>query len=241
MDVIWISHRGLHQHHVENSLHAFEAAAEAGFHTLETDLRTTRDGHIVLHHDSSLIRTTGSDLIIEDMDAEQCLAHRLNDGQSLLTFDHFARTFTDQRWILDIKPESAERTLAALRHWADQHQKGDWLCCQARFLLWAPEHSRLLRELFPAAITMAPQNECRRAGLSLLMGLKSLAAIRYGRTYSLPPVFHGLPLFRRSLVDAYHRLGGRVLAFLPEGQEQQRQALRSGVDEILSNTPPIWQ
>jgi hypothetical protein len=86
---------------------------------------------------------------------------------------------------------------------------------------------------------MAPQNECRRAGLSLLMGLRPLAAIRYGRTYSLPPVFHGLPLFRRSLVDAYHRLGGRVLAFLPEGREQQNQALRSGVDEILSNTPPI--
>lgn len=57
MDVIWISHRGLHQRHVENSLHAFEAAAEAGFHTLETDLRTTRDGLIVLHHDPALIRT----------------------------------------------------------------------------------------------------------------------------------------------------------------------------------------
>ena len=238
MDVIWISHRGLHQRHVENSLHAFEAATEAGFHTLETDLRTTR-GQIVLHHDPSLIRTTGSDTLIEDLDIEQCLDHRLNDGQSLLTFDTFARTFTDQRWVLDIKPESAERTLAALRHWADREQKGDWLCRQARFLLWNPAHTRLLRQHFPAAITMAPQNECRRAGLSLLMGLRPLAAIRYGRTYSLPPVFHGLPLFRRSLVDAYHRLGGRVLAFLPEGREQQNQALRSGVDEILSNTPPI--
>lgn len=239
MDVIWISHRGLHQRHVENSLHAFEAAAEAGFHTLETDLRTTRDGQIILHHDPSLIRTTGSDAIIEELDTDQCLSHRLNDGQSLLTFDDFACTFTDQRWILDIKPESAERTLAALRHWADREQKGDWLCRQARFLLWNPEHTQLLRQHFPGAITMAPHNECRRAGLSLLMGLRPLAAIRYGRTYSLPPVFHGLPLFRRSLVDAYHRLGGRVLAFLPEGREQQRQALRSGVDEILSNTPPI--
>ena len=97
----------------------------------------------------------------------------------------------------------------------------------------------MLRQHFPAAITMAPQTECRRAGLSLLMGLRPLAAIRAGRTYSLPPVFHGLPLFRHSLVDAYHRLGGRVLAFLPEGPEQQRQALHSGVDEILSNTAPI--
>ena len=239
MDVIWISHRGLHQRHGENSLHAFEAAAEAGFHTLETDLRTTHDGQIVLHHDASLIRTTGSDAVIEDMDRDQCLRHRLHDGQPLLTFEHFAHTFTDQRWILAIKPERAARTLAALRHWADQQQKGDWLCRQARFLLWHPEHTRLLRQHFPAAITMAPQTECRRAGLSLLMGLRPLAAIRAGRTYSLPPVFHGLPLFRHSLGDAYHRLGGRVLAFLPEGPEQQRQALHSGVDEILSNTAPI--
>ena len=187
----------------------------------------------------ALIRTASSDAIIEEMDSDRCMSHRLNDGQPLLTFDDFARTFTEQRWVLDIKPESAERTLGALRNWADQQQKGDWLCRQARFLLWHPDHTRRLRELFPAAITMAPQNECRRAGLSLLMGLRPLAAIRNGRTYSLPPVFHGLPLFRRSLVDAYHHLGGRVLAFLPEGQEQQRQALRSGVDEVLSNTPPL--
>ncbi|MED5389969.1 MAG: glycerophosphodiester phosphodiesterase family protein [Pseudomonadota bacterium] len=237
--MIWISHRGLHQRHVENSLHAFEAAAEAGFHTLETDLRSTLDGQIVLHHDPTLIRTAGHDAIIEQLDAEQCQRLRLRDGQPLLTFDTFARTFTGQQWILDIKPESAERTLNALRDWASHQQKGDWLCRQARFLLWDPAHTRLLRERFPAAITMAPQPECRRAGLSLLMGLTSLAAIRHGRTYSLPPVFHGLPLFRRSLVDAYHRLGGRVLAFLPEGPAQQQQALRSGVDEILSNSPPL--
>ena len=239
MDVIWISHRGLHQRHVENSLHAFEAAAEAGFHTLETDLRTTRDGQIVLHHDPVLTRTANSDAIIEELDTRQCQSLRLRDGQPLLTFERFARTFTEQRWILDIKPESAMRTLSGLRDWARQQQKTDWLCRQARFLLWHPDHARLLRQYFPDAVTMAPQNECRRAGLSLLMGLKPLAKIRRGRTYSLPPYFHGLPLFRRPLVDAYHRLGGRVLAFLPEGREQQRQALRAGVDEVLSNTPPI--
>ena len=102
MDVIWISHRGLHQRHGENSLHAFEAAAEAGFHTLETDLRTTHDGQIVLHHDASLIRTTGSDAVIEDMDRDQCLRHRLHDGQPLLTFEHFAHTFETFGWTEDL-------------------------------------------------------------------------------------------------------------------------------------------
>lgn len=235
----WISHRGLHQRHMENSLHAFEAAAEAGFDILETDLRCTRDGQIVLHHDPALIRTTGKNRSIEALDLEQCLSYRFLDGQRLLTFEQFANTFTDHKWILDIKPESAERTLATLYDWAEREDKAVWLCRQARFLMWSPMHTKLLHQLFPSATTMAPLTECRRAGLSMLMGLPAMAAIRQGRTYSIPPRFLGLPLFRRSLVSAYQRLGGRVLAFLPEGREQQEQALQAGVDEVLSNEAPI--
>lgn len=74
----------------------------------------------------------------------------------------------------------------------------------------------LLRQLFPHAVTMATDRECRRAGFAVLTGAGPAAGIRAGRTYSLPPRFLGMPLFRRRIVEAYHRRGARVLAFLPE-------------------------
>ena len=63
----WISHRGYHQHFPENSKSAFEAAVDMGFTTLETDLRCTSDGEIVISHDSSLLRETGKNKLVENI------------------------------------------------------------------------------------------------------------------------------------------------------------------------------
>lgn len=239
MDVTWISHRGLHSRWTENTLNAFHAAVDAGFHELETDLRCSHDGRIILHHDPTLKRTAGQSVPVSRLSSGDFRSLRYPDGQAGLTFDYFARTFTNHRWILDIKPETGKQTLRALHSWAQRHRCQDWLCQHARFLLWQPAHTRLLYHYFPKATTMANQSECRRAGVSLLMGLPPLAAIRRERTYSLPPQLHGLPLLRHSLVRTYQRRGARVLAFLPEGNRQQAAAIESGVDEILSNDAPL--
>jgi glycerophosphoryl diester phosphodiesterase len=53
-----IAHRGAKALRPENTLAAFALALEQGADALETDLRFTRDGQIVLHHDATLERTT---------------------------------------------------------------------------------------------------------------------------------------------------------------------------------------
>ncbi len=54
-----IAHRGLHTDSVpENSLAAFDAAVKAGY-AIETDVRLTKDGTLVLFHDDDLSRMTG--------------------------------------------------------------------------------------------------------------------------------------------------------------------------------------
>jgi glycerophosphoryl diester phosphodiesterase len=54
-----VAHRGAHTQAPENSLPALEAAIAAGVDFVECDLRTTRDGQIVILHDATLERTTG--------------------------------------------------------------------------------------------------------------------------------------------------------------------------------------
>lgn len=53
-----IAHRGMPKRAPENSLHSFALALEQGADVLETDLHITRDGTIVLFHDSGLGRMT---------------------------------------------------------------------------------------------------------------------------------------------------------------------------------------
>jgi glycerophosphoryl diester phosphodiesterase len=52
------AHRGLSGELPENTLGAFGAAVTGGFPAVELDLRTTKDGALVILHDASLERTT---------------------------------------------------------------------------------------------------------------------------------------------------------------------------------------
>jgi glycerophosphoryl diester phosphodiesterase len=52
--IVVISHRGEHLHHPENTIAAYQAAAEAGADYFETDVRTSKDGQLVILHNSTL-------------------------------------------------------------------------------------------------------------------------------------------------------------------------------------------
>jgi len=61
-----ISHRGGAGENYENTLGAFHHAVKLGSDMLEIDCHLTKDRHVVVAHDSSLLRTTGVDLLIKD-------------------------------------------------------------------------------------------------------------------------------------------------------------------------------
>jgi glycerophosphoryl diester phosphodiesterase len=60
------AHRGLSSRYPENTMIAFEKAVEAGVDQLETDIRVTKDGELVLHHDYMLDRTTDGHGYVRD-------------------------------------------------------------------------------------------------------------------------------------------------------------------------------
>ncbi len=53
-----LAHRGASAYAPENTLAAFDLALEMGAGALETDVRATADGHLVLLHDEAVERTT---------------------------------------------------------------------------------------------------------------------------------------------------------------------------------------
>ncbi len=66
-----VAHRGLLRHAPENTLPAFAVCLELGM-GFELDVRTTKDGHLVILHDDSVVRTTnGPDRSIRDLTLEE--------------------------------------------------------------------------------------------------------------------------------------------------------------------------
>ncbi len=63
-----IAHRGASQDRPENTFAAFDLALEQGADTLEMDLHTTRDGHPVVLHDPTLLRTHGDPRAVAETD-----------------------------------------------------------------------------------------------------------------------------------------------------------------------------
>jgi glycerophosphoryl diester phosphodiesterase len=61
-----VAHRGVPVVEPENTLRSFQLALQQGADVLETDLRFTRDGQIVLFHDSTLERMTDGQGVVGD-------------------------------------------------------------------------------------------------------------------------------------------------------------------------------
>ena len=108
---LWISHRGYTQKHTENTRAAFDAARAAGFDVIETDLRVTADGHIVLYHDRTLVKMGKPKLYIDQLTKAEVSALRYPCGAELMFFDEFISRYRDWSWAFDIKKESAPHTI----------------------------------------------------------------------------------------------------------------------------------
>lgn len=72
------AHRGDSYCCFENTMEAFGAAIAAGADMIETDVRMTKDGHLVLMHDSTGKRTAGVDVKIADLPLNK--VRKLNVG-----------------------------------------------------------------------------------------------------------------------------------------------------------------
>ena len=65
--IILAAHRGDKFRYPENTMLAFESAVNFGVDMIETDVRMSKDGELVLMHDRSALRTTGTDKNIDEM------------------------------------------------------------------------------------------------------------------------------------------------------------------------------
>ncbi|MGH7246882.1 MAG: glycerophosphodiester phosphodiesterase, partial [Pseudomonadota bacterium] len=134
-----IAHRGEHLHHPENTLPAYRAAIDVGADFIETDVRTTADGKLVIQHDSTVNRCTNGAGTIATMSLAQIRALDAGiktgpwfAGTKVPTFDEVLDLAHGRIGVyVDSKDISAANLVAAL----DRHDMADHVVVYGKFSL----------------------------------------------------------------------------------------------------------
>jgi len=92
--VMVVAHRGYWHAAPENSMEAFKMAVELGVDMVEVDVRRTKDGVLILMHDSSVERTTNGSGLVADHTWEEISQLRLKTPEGQLT-EHRVPTFEE--------------------------------------------------------------------------------------------------------------------------------------------------
>ncbi len=123
--VVAIAHRGEHNHHPENTIPAYQAAIKLGANFIEVDVRTTKDGKLVVMHDATVNKTTNGHGRVADMTLRQIRALDAGikfsprfAGTRVPTFDEVLRLARGKIGIYaDVKQASAETFVNALKRY----------------------------------------------------------------------------------------------------------------------------
>jgi len=111
-----IGHRGAASLAPENTWEAFDVALLAGVDAIETDIRATSDGELILIHDKRLDRTTNSKGLVEltpwsvisELDAGSWFSQEYSGAKIPLLRDTLARYGTSTHLVLEIKQPGIE-------------------------------------------------------------------------------------------------------------------------------------
>lgn len=90
------SHRGGRMEHDENTMEAFHASHKAGYTGYETDIRMTKDGELVVTHDSKLDRTTNGTGAVELKTLAEIRKLNTKKGNKMLTLDELMEFLKDK-------------------------------------------------------------------------------------------------------------------------------------------------
>jgi glycerophosphoryl diester phosphodiesterase len=242
-----IAHRGGAGLWPENTLYAFQHAVAMGVHVLETDMRSTADGALVLIHDPTLHRTTNGSgwvnhLTLNQLKAVDAGYYWSEDGGrsfplrgsgiTVPTVEEVFSAFPETPINIDIKqasPSVVERFCRLILDFG-----------MVERVMVASFNSGTLREfrrLCPAVATSAGRSEVRLFyALSLL---SPRAAFRPAGCYALQvPVFRqGLRVITRGFLSAARLRNLQVHAWTVNSGPQMEWLLRLGVDGIVTDYP----
>lgn len=220
-------HRGAAAHHPENTARSFAAALADGADALETDVRMSRDGEMVVFHDADGARTCGVDKRIIDCDWAEIRVWNAGEGEHPILLDEMIETWPDTFINIDVKDDSveaAERTLSIIRNRKPSIGLGSFHPKVARFL----DNSD-----FGGQVAFV-RNEVVFA--RFLPRFLARFLIR-GNAAQIPTHGSGIRLDGEGFIAKLHAMDCRVDYWTIDDPDEAVALVRHGADGIVTNDP----
>ena len=230
-----IAHRGASAVAPENTLAAFELAADLGAEAVELDAKLTGDGEAVAFHDRTLERTTGeggtpgsrslAELRLLDAGAWKSDAFR---GARIPTLSEVLES-VGRRLLVNIELTD---------YWAEQGRLVERVVAVVRR---QGMESRVLLSSFQSAALVAAQRIAPQIARAHLVGPTWLAIRdRFSLRRAEVQVVHPHEsLVRPDRIAAIHEAGRRIHVYTVLDPETMRRFWRLGVDGLISDLPDM--
>lgn len=106
-----IGHRGAAGTESENTLQSLRSALDMGVYAIEFDVRKTKDDHLVLSHDNSLMRTAGVPDKVNSLTLEELQKIKLPNNSFIPTLSQALEVVGKKRIVIELKEEHSSSAL----------------------------------------------------------------------------------------------------------------------------------
>jgi glycerophosphoryl diester phosphodiesterase len=228
-----IAHRGGAIEHLENSLPAFEACLALGYRYLETDVRVTADGVLVVFHDATLERVTDLSGRVDQLPWAEVAKARIGGREPILRLEDLLGAWPDVRFNLDIK---AAGVLAPLVRTVRRLEVADRICLGS----FSDARLAAARRLFGPSVctSLGPRGVAALRLSSYSPRAAGLARFQAGCA-QVPLQLGGRALVDTRFVEAAHARGMQVHVWTVDTEEESTAMLDLGVDGIMTDRPAM--
>jgi len=224
--ILPFAHRGAQDVAPENTMAAFQGAADLGYPVLETDIQTSRDGTLYTFHDDDLQRLTGKPRAIGELTDSEIATLRINGTHEIPRLADVFEAFPTALFNLDAKVGAAAEPLGQL---IQQMNRQDQVCIGA---FRDRRINAVLRVLGPQT--------CH--GLGLGLGAAFYLSARIGlplrfraQCVQLPMHYHGIDLVTPQTIAHARRLGLKLHVWTVNDAPTMRHLIALGVDGIMTD------
>jgi glycerophosphoryl diester phosphodiesterase len=244
-----MAHQGSENLWPSNTMLAFENSVALGVDVIDTDMHITRDGALVLIHDTTVDRTTDGSGAVRDMTLAEIkqldagYTFTLDDGVTfpyrgqgltIPTLEELFEAFPEMRFGIEIKQAdpipTAEMFCTTIRQYGMQDQ--------VLVSSFRQANKDAFREVCPQVATSATENEVRLFYILFRMGLVDVLTPSY-HSLQVPEWSGNIHLLTQGFVNAAHRRGLAVQPWTINEIEDMQRILGLGVDAINTDNPDL--
>ena len=228
-----MAHRGGAIEHLENTFPAFQSCVDLGYRYLETDVRVTADGVLIVFHDPTLERVTDRTGRIEHLTWAEVSEARIGGREPIMRLEDFLGAWPDVRFNLDIK---AAGVLAPLVRTVRRLKVADRICLGS----FSDARIAAARRLFGPAVctSLGPRGVAALRLSSYSPRAAGLVRIQAGCA-QVPLQLGGRALVDERFIAAAHARDLQVHVWTVDSEQEASAMLDLGVDGVMTDRPAM--